>query len=261
MIFLAHANGFPPETYAPVLEPLRQHFHVIAFRARPFWEDTPATWLKRWSQMADDLLEGLVELGDRPVVGLGHSLGGVLMLYAAVRCPELFSRLVLIDPTMLAPKLLWEVRFLRLFGLEARPQLVKGAFRRRTHWAGKEEAYRYFRERPLFKAWPDGTVRAYSEHMTGPAPQGGMRLIYPPEWEARIYQTIPTDVWAFAARIPCPTLVIRGEDSTTFTGDSEKTFRKVLPSAQFRVIPGAGHLVAQEKPLEVGTAILDFLME
>ena len=183
------------------------------------------------------------------------------MLYAAVRRPELFSKLVLIDPTMLAPKLLWQVRLFRLLGLEARPELVNGALRRRTEWAGKKEAFEYFRRRPLFKTWSDNMVRAYSDNMTGPDPESGVRLIYPPEWEAQIYRTIPTDVWKYAVRISCPALVIRGENSNTFTGESEKTFRKVLPTAQFKVVPGAGHLVVQEKPLEVGVALCDFLLK
>jgi pimeloyl-ACP methyl ester carboxylesterase len=95
--------------------------------------------------------------------------------------------------------------------------------------------------------------------MTAPSPEGGVSLIYTPEWEAQIYRTIPTDVWAFAAKVQKPLLVIRGENSNTFTRDSEKSFRKVNPRALFEVVGGAGHLVAQEKPEEVGKLISDFL--
>jgi pimeloyl-ACP methyl ester carboxylesterase len=261
LLVLAHANGFPPQTYLPVFEPLFPDFHVVSFLARPFWGDTPATWLRHWSQLTDDLLEGLAELGNGPVTVVGHSLGGVLSLYAAIRRPEFFSKLIFIDPTMLSPKLLWQIRLFRVFGFDARSYLVKGALRRRSHWATGEEAYQYFRGRQLFKNWSDGMVRAYSQNMTGPAPEGGVQLIYPPDWEAQIYRTIPTDIWGFAGQLKCPVLVIRGERSNTFTEASEKTFRKTLPTARFQVIPEAGHLVAQEKPLEVGDAIRNFLLQ
>ena len=90
LIHLAHANGFPPSTYQKALQPLLAHYHVISFTVRPMWGDTPPEWLKHWSQMADDLLEGLKGMGAQKVIGLGHSLGGVLTLYAAVKQPELF---------------------------------------------------------------------------------------------------------------------------------------------------------------------------
>ena len=111
----------------------------------------------------------------------------------------------------------------------------------------------------LFKNWSDEMVHAYSDSITGPAPDGRVQLIYPPEWEAQMYRTIPSDVWKFTKLIGQPTLVIRGETSNTFTADSEKAFRKSNPKVSFEVVPGAGHLVPQEIPCEVGSLIIRFL--
>ena len=209
--------------------------------------------------MADDLVQGLEGMGAKGIVGVGHSLGGVLTLYAAVKRPDLFSRVILIDPTMLSPKLLWQIRFMKIFGLEARKWLVKGALRRKREWGNFTETYQYFRGRQLFKNWSDEMVKSYTESITGPCSGGGVQLIYPPEWEARIYQTIPTDVWKFARALQLPTMVIRGEASNTFTADSEKAFRKFRAGTEFAVVPGAGHLIPQEKPEEVGKLVLKFL--
>ena len=259
LLHLAHANGFPPETYRRVVEPLLPHYHVVSLLARPLWGTTPPEWLKSWHQLADDLRVGLKELGAQEVVGVGHSLGGVMTLYAVIAEPELFSHVVLIDPTMLSPQLLWRFKLMKLVGLEARKFLIRGALRRKRNWENAQEAYEFFRGRQLFKTWSDETVKAYTASMTAPSPEGGVYLIYPPEWEARIYKTIPTDIWKFANKLTRPTLVIRGETSNTFTIDSEKAFRKADPKAEIKVIPGAGHLVAQERPKEVGEWILKFL--
>ena len=210
--------------------------------------------------MADDLLNKLNGMGEKKAVGIGHSLGGVLTLYAAVRQPELFEKLVLIDPTMLSPRFLWRVRLMKLIGKDARSFLIEGALRRKRTWESEEAAYQYFRNRKLFKEWSDGMVLAYTEGMTAPSPTGGVYLTYPPEWEAQIYRTIPTDVWKIAKLLKVPTLVIRGENSNTFTLESEKAFRKALPQARFEVVAGAGHLVAQEKPMEIGKSIKDWLL-
>lgn len=259
LVHLAHANGFPPATYGRALEPLFPQHHVLSFYARPFWSAEPPKTLKHWSQMADDLIGGLEGLGARGITGIGHSLGGTTTLYAAVKRPDLFSRIVLIDPTLLSPKLLWQIKLMKCFGLDARSYLVKGALRRKREWESARAAYDYFRGRRLFKDWTDGMVETYSGSVTGPSPDGGVRLIYPPEWEARIYRTIPTDVWKYARQLQQPTLVIRGELSNTFTADSEKAFRKANPRAAFAVVPGAGHLVPQEKPEETGKLIAEFL--
>lgn len=258
-LHLAHANGFPPETYRSALQALLPDYHVISFPARPLWGDTPAAWLKDWSQMCKDMVAGLDSMGIKKTVGIGHSLGGVLTLYAAIERPDLFSKVALIDPTMLPPRTLWKVKLLKSLGLEFRSELVQGALRRRRQWESTEAAYQYFKNKPLFKKWPSEIVKAYAESMTGPGLEGGVELIYPPEWEAQIYRTIPTNVWKFVPKLEQPTLLIRGEGSNTFTVDSEKAFRKVNPRVSVKVVREAGHLVPQEKPEEIGGLVSNFL--
>ena len=105
LIHIAHANGFLPPTYVESLKPLLDDYKIISFYPRPLWGDTQPDWLSNWSQMADDLIESLDGVKAKGIVGIGHSLGGVLTLYAAVKRPDLFSKVILIDPTMLPPKL------------------------------------------------------------------------------------------------------------------------------------------------------------
>jgi pimeloyl-ACP methyl ester carboxylesterase len=260
LLHLAHANGFPPSTYIRALTPLFEKFHVISFYARPFWPNCPpAETLKDWSVFADDLLKELREVKAKKIIAIGHSLGGVATLYAAVRQPELFSHVILIDPTMLPPAFLRKVTLMKWLRMEARKDLVQGALRRRRQWDSREQAYQSFKEKPLFKKWPDEILRAYVVGMTALSEKGGVKLTYSPEWEAQIYRTIPTDVWKKAALLHRPTLVIRGENSNTFSAESEKAFKKVDPSASFAVIKNAGHLIPQEQPDKIGAIILNFL--
>jgi pimeloyl-ACP methyl ester carboxylesterase len=259
-LHLAHANGFPPQTYRRFFKSFTDQYQGLGFPARPLWPGSPpAKTLRHWSLFADDLLDALRPLGDKKIVGVGHSLGGVLTLYAALKEPERFSRIVLMDPTMLPPALLRKVWWMKKCGLEFRSDLVAGALRRRRHWDSLEAALESFKTKALFQSWPTETVGDYAESMTAPDPQGGVSLVYPPEWEARIYQTIPTDVWKAAAGLKVPTLVIRGEASNTFTDESEAAFQKADPSAIFRVVAGAGHLFPFEKPGETAALVRDFL--
>lgn len=260
-LHLAIANGFPPECYAECLAPLRVPLRVLALRPRPFFHPDPSK-LRDWSLLVEDLASDLSSLGFAGGVGLGHSLGGVLTLEAALRRPGLFRALALVDPTLLPPATLRWIRLLRLLGLRGRRRLVQGALRRRQEWSSAKEAFAYFRSRPLFARWSDGMVRAYVEGLTGPAEGGGVRLRYSPKWEARIYETVPTNVWDRLQRLRgsgLPVLLVRGERSDTFPRESEAAFRRILPEAEIRVVPGAGHLVPQEEPAAVGGILLEFL--
>jgi pimeloyl-ACP methyl ester carboxylesterase len=260
LIHLAHANGFPPRTYRCFFKPFAASYRGLAFPARPLWPGSPpAKALRDWSLLADDLLSALRSLGNRKIIGVGHSLGGVLTLLAALKEPERFSRIVLIDPTMLPPPLLRKVWWMKKLGLEFRPDLVAGALRRRRHWDSLEAALESFKTKPLFRAWNPEVIEDYAKSLTAPDPQGGVSLAYSHEWEARIYQTIPTNVWKAAAQLKVPSLVIRGETSNTFTAESEAAFQKANPSAVFRVAAGAGHLVPFEKPGLTADLVLEFL--
>jgi pimeloyl-ACP methyl ester carboxylesterase len=271
VVHLAHANGFPPGTYRPLAEALTDRYHVVALPSRPLWPDSQPESAPDWHPLADDLILGLDGLGlsttlsgtlDRSkggIVGVGHSMGGVLTLWAAVGRPDLFRAVVLIDPVILPPARLWMVRLMRWLRLQQRLPLVRGAVRRRRTWPSRQACYEHYRGKPLFAAWPDASLRAYVEAGTRERTDSGVGLVYPPEWEAHIFATPPTDVWRAVPRLQIPALVMRGEWSNTFRPESHARMERLLPQARFFVVPGAGHLVPMERPTETGAAIYDFL--
>src|SRR5215467_9145840 len=85
LVNLAYANGFLPQTYTRALQPLFADYRVVSIHARPMWGDCPPETFHHWSQFGDDLLEGLDSLTDQPVIGIGHSMGGLSTLYAAAK--------------------------------------------------------------------------------------------------------------------------------------------------------------------------------
>lgn len=261
LLHLAHANGFPPGAYRPLAEALTDAFHTVALPARPLWPGSRPESTPSWHPLADDLTRAFDRLGWRGVVGVGHSMGGVITLWAAVRRPELFRAVVLIDPVILPPAWLWAVRAARLLGLQRRFPLVQGALRRRRTWPSRQVCYERYRRTPFFANWPDESLWAYVEAGTRERGDGQVELVYPPEWEAQIFATTPTDVWRAVPRLQIPALVIRGERSDTFRPQSQARVERLLPHARFLVIPGAGHLVPMERPEPVASAIRTFFLE
>jgi pimeloyl-ACP methyl ester carboxylesterase len=259
VLHIAHANGFPPGTYRPLAATLTDRYRVIGLPARPLWPGSRPEEVNGWRPLADDLIRGLDGLGLRGIIGVGHSMGGVMTLWAAVDRPDLFRAVVLIDPVILPPHWLRLAQVMRWIGLTPRPALVRGALYRRRTWPDRQSCYEYFRTKPFFATWPDESLWAYVEAGTRQRPDGGVELVYPPEWEARIFSTIPTDVWRAIPRLRAPTLVVRGEHSQTFFPQAQKRMERLLPHARFVVIPDAGHMVPLERPAEVGAAIREFL--
>ncbi|MEJ2746327.1 MAG: alpha/beta hydrolase, partial [Anaerolineae bacterium] len=94
-IHFAHANAYPPGCYRQFLEALLSHYRVLAIEQRPLWPRSDPQELSSWELLADDLIRFFEQAGLEEVIGVGHSLGGVATMYAAVKRPSLFRKLIL----------------------------------------------------------------------------------------------------------------------------------------------------------------------
>lgn len=259
VVHLAHANGFPPGTYRGMVDELAPSFRVVALPFRPLWPGSRPGSITDWHVLAEDLADGLEASGLTGVWGVGHSLGGVCTMLAAIRRPHLFRAVVLIDPVILPPAFLWLWAAMRIFHQERRFFLVKGALRRRRRWPSRQECFAYLREKPLFARWSDRALWHYVEAATRFVEgAGGVELVYPPEWEAKIFATTPFDSWVFCRKLVTPALFVRGELSDTFRPESHQLVRELLPETSHEVVGAAGHLVPMERPEAVARAIARF---
>ena len=260
-LVFSHANGFPVEAYRKLLAAWTPDFHVLGMNARPLWPGSRPGEVRGWPDLADDLVRFLETCARPPVVGAGHSLGAVTTAIAAVRRPDLFHALVLIDPVFfpLPLCLLW--RAMKRLGRADRLYLVRDALKRRREWPSRQAVLARYREVPAFAAFDPETLEDYVEGGTVPDGAGGVVLRYPPEWEAWVFAHSPDDVWRFIPRIPPPCLVVRGATSDTFRAASLARMRRVLPRARYVEVAGSGHFVPLERPLEVAAVARGFLYQ
>ena len=104
-LHFAHANGFPPPVYRQFLDLLGEQYSVTAIHHRPMWDSSdPWQTLQSWRPIADDMIRFLDQQNARDIIGVGHSLGAVSTLYAAIERPEFFSKLIFIEPVFLPPE-------------------------------------------------------------------------------------------------------------------------------------------------------------
>lgn len=257
VLHFSHANGFPTSVYLPLMSELAGDHRVVGLSHRG--QDGLSEEIRSWHRLAFDLIRFLESLEAGPVIGVGHSIGAVTTLFSAVRRPDLFSRIVLLDPVLLPAKLILLVRLMKLFGLKDRIPLALQARRRRNGWSDREEAREYLRERSLFRGWDERFFRAYIEYGLKPTSNGRVELVCPPEAEARGFESYSTDIWSWPPRLRTPTFIVRGEESSEALGqECFERFLRICPVAQGAVVPGAGHLFPMEKPGETLAIIEDF---
>lgn len=259
-LFFAHANGYPPEAYGLLLTTLASRYHVRAIQFRPLWSGSHPEGLRDWHPFVEDVLHWMKESGEPQGIGVGHSLGAIATLAAALRRPELFHAVVLLDPVLFHQRLLFFWRLFQKLGLAhwVHP-LIPGAKRRRRVFANKAEMFARYRQKATFARLSDPALQAYVDAMARPRADGQVDLAYLPEWEVAVYAHGPLDLWRHLRELRPPLLIVRGEHSDTFHPPAVRQVLARLPGAKIITVPNTGHLVPMEQPEEVARLIHDFL--
>jgi pimeloyl-ACP methyl ester carboxylesterase len=262
-LHFAHANGYPPQAYAPLLDRLCLHHHVFAMRSRALWPASDPHVVQDWRIFADDLNDFLNQQGLRQgVLGVGHSIGATTTLRLALRQPDRFKALVLLDPVIfpLRTVLLWKLIFRLGLAYRLHP-LVKGAMKRRNTFPSRQAMFDNYRRKPVFSRLSDASLNAYVDALACQQPDGSMLLCYPPEWEARIYVTsmrADVQLWRDLHTLRPPVLLIRGAETDTLWESTARRFQSLLPHAQVVTLPNTTHLLPLEAPDVIANQILEF---
>jgi pimeloyl-ACP methyl ester carboxylesterase len=260
-LHFAHANGFPPGTYRKLVEELTKSHHVYSMSARPLWPDVQPQVLRGWSPLAEDLRAQLGRRGMRDIVGVGHSLGAVTSLLAAASDPGLFSAIIAVDPLILtgAHSLFWGT--VKAVGLDGRVGIVRGARRRRELWSDRDQVRSSYSSKKIFAGWDPEVLEDYLDTGMVDLGDGGVRLRYPKEWEAKIFAAAPHNLWPELRKVSVPTLFVQGEHSDTFVDAARLRVEREVPGSRTMVMADSSHFVPMERPRELARVIEEFLEE
>jgi pimeloyl-ACP methyl ester carboxylesterase len=194
LALLTHATGFCAATLTPIAQRLRSRYHVIGYDARGHGdsEKPPPPGPYEWIEFIHDLTAVtktiLSELGVARVgLGVGHSFGGDCLLAATVRHPDLFERIVLLEP-IVEPPVGERTGF---YAGEGSHPLAEVARRRRSVFASRDEARQKWAERGTFGDWDPQALQCYLEYGFQDLPDGKVALKCPPDIEASVYEAGP----------------------------------------------------------------------
>lgn len=183
--------------------------------------------------------------GWKKIIVVGHSMGGRVALRFASLFPEMTAALVLEDS-----------------GMEANPvrvNWIRGLLEKApTPFANREAAKKYFDKEYASDLMTGGflfsnLVADESGRMDWRFQKNGM--------VETIERGRALDAMGELATLRAPTLIIRGERSREFPRDEAERMAALREGISLEEIPGAGHFVHAEKPVEFCRILEGFLAE
>lgn len=257
-LVFAHANGFTGSSYRSFLAPLAERFDLHPLDRLGHHPDYPVG--PNWLALRDELLWQLEE-HTRPVIGVGHSMGGVLMAMAAEQAPERFCCVVVLDPPLLLGFDALAMKVAKRFGLIDRVTPAGKSLGRRKRWSDREAMAHYLRSRGLFKRFTNEALSDYVEGGTRLLEDGAAQLLFDPAIEVEIFRHIPDHLNGLPTRLNVPLALIAGEGSELLTAARRRRLSR--RGVRIELAPG-GHMFPMEHPDEARQALLttiDSLLE
>lgn len=248
-IFFAHANGFPSATYGKLFAAMAPEFDVDFLEQHAHDPRFPVD--DNWSALVDELIHHL-EQRSEPVWGVGHSLGGLLHYHAALRRPEYYRGVVMLDSPVLTLADQLFIRAAKRFGFIDRITPAGRTLGRREAFGDAQEAFEYFSGKTLFRGFDPDCLRAYVEHGLRPAAQG-LQLRFDPATEISIYRSIPHTSPGRPQQLQVPLAVVRGRASRVVLPHHARLVRRV-PRGEYLTVPG-GHMFPLERPQDTASLL------
>ena len=243
-IFFAHAIGFPSRSYQPFFNEFKKHGYSIDFIEKIGMNPKyPIT--NNWPHLVEELADEIRSRHKEPVIGVGHSAGGLLTYLVARKYPELYSQIVVLDaPTINGMQNIpwWVLKKIKLSDLVTPAGKSK---HRRTHFDTMEQVNE-LRNTNLLKNIQDDSFASYLEHGFVPHEDGGFTLAFPLETELALFRNAPDDLWRYKETLPMRGIYISAVDSEfSSLPFAERLCKKA--NMDYHVLEGS-HMFPQEHP-------------
>lgn len=230
-LLLVHGWQGDRSVWRAAIDALPAEYRAVSVDLRGSGDSKTAPGPYTLERFAADLRELIDGLGIAPVVLVGHSMGGTVVMRLAVDAPELTRGVVLIAPVPasgggFSPK---GAAYLR--ATAGNPDAVRG-WLTRTILSPPNETTLDFLCAAAAKAAPDATLASFES-------------------------------WAYAdfadetRSIVVPVLVVAPEHDAPEV--CENRVAALLPNARFAVLPDSAHYANVERPREVAQLIQEFV--
>jgi len=253
-VLLIHGLGGSLETWGFNIIQLSKHFQVYAL-------DLPGHGLSQMIENCytftcgmDVVVKILKSLGLKQTAIIGHSMGGIICLGAALRLPRVINKLVLVDAAGLSRYVPWSYR---LVSLPVLGTLMVDLMTKMTKKTSKNIARRlFFSENLLPVEVVDWLNKNRQVSWTG--------------WDLLKILKINVNLMGIRKDIDVtdklhllkmPVLLIHGAQDRVFPLRYFKEASKALPDSKILIFQECGHVPQIEKAAEFNESVIAFLKE
>ena len=215
-IFLVNPVLYGLAVVQPILEPLCQDFRIITMDCRGTGGSAPLIRPYSIRQHMEDA-RAVIEAAGGPVIGIGLSRGGNLLVHMAVSYPHLLEKLVTVGTSMS-----WD-----------RPQARQAQEILRRD--GIESALRFWTSLTFGEPGQDALAEQFVR----------TRLLLPEDtWRSFFDPDPEQDLGSLLSRVRVPTLVTWGTADRASSGEDAYTLASQIPGAQLYEFVGRAHIPA-----------------
>lgn len=257
-VIVVHATGFHGRCYSRMAQSLTPEFAVWAVDQRGHGASgkAPDGRYDDWNRFAEDLLDVIdaIEPG-AAWGGVGHSLGGAVVLLAEALRPGTFSSLCCYEPVVFPPDWLPSSGEPAHGGSHPVPLAVL-ARKRRPSFTSRQAAIDNYRSKPPFAAFDRAALEDYVEYGFVDAADGSVTLACVREDEAAVFEAAPgSRVWDRLAEVRPPVAVLAGGDQVDPVARVADTVARQLPRGGLRRFPTLDHFGPMTAPDRVGAVV------
>ena len=259
-----HANGFPAYAYKSLFKDLSEQMSISTMLLRPHWEDdSDINNFHTWTTFLEDFKLYTKEQEVKKQYGMGHSVGGNIILRAAICDNKLFKSIVLLDPTIFIPSIVYLWRLLSLFPkLHSQFPLAKSARNRRVEFKKKDDIFNSYRSKKIFDKIPDTQLYEYIDSIFSYSQNNqSFKINFSRQWEEKIFLKSLYDdmcIWNNLDKLNIPTLILRPELNPVLKTSAA---HKISSNKNITIITinDSTHLFPLEKHKKTAGIIKDFL--
>jgi pimeloyl-ACP methyl ester carboxylesterase len=240
LVYFHSATGETP--FLPLLDDLADSFDVAAPSFPGFGESEGVEQIDDIEDAAFHVADLLGALGlDRPIA-VGMSLGAWLAVEVAVRWPETFAALVLVNPVGLH---LPDARVGDIFGRQPN-ELAEDLFHDQSHPLAAA-MHQMAAVAQSGQEIPFELIKPFLQNLAATARLAWNPYLHDPKLPKRLH------------RIAAPVLVVRGVSDTLVPAAHADEYVRLLPNGRRVDVEQAGHLLAIEQPDKLAALIREFV--
>lgn len=246
-VHFSHANGFPAQSYEYLFS-LIENIDIGYINKMGHANYSNLVDL---THLRDEIIDKIEAQHDQPVIGMGHSSGAAATLLAAAKRPELFKKIILLDPVVFSGRKRLAIWLSKKLGLWESFSPAKRAMVRRVEFANRSEAFDYFKQKPLFKNFHPACFESYIQHGLI-STDTGMRLAFSAQVEADIFRNVPTKLPTDLSKLKGT--IIYGDKSKIIGKSDIAWWQKNAPNLEIIAFDGE-HLFPFESPQETANLL------